>query len=330
MIDLSGFVEEALAIVDGAETAPGVYRRHSGRFGTGGGPDPYGAADAANVLYTLGRFPRDEAVRKAAVDGINALQGEDGIWRETTHHPIHTTAHCVAALELYDAPPARPLAGLATLTAPGAMEAFLDELPWRDNPWRASHQGAGLFAALVLAGEVSAEWQARYVAWLTRNADPETGFWRRGAVGPVEHSGTATLFPHLAGSFHYLFNLEYLRAPLPYPERMIDSCLTLWAEDRFPIGRSVGYAEIDWVFCLNRASRQTAHRYDEGREALHAMEARYTDYLLSLDPREDEGLCDLHLLFGVVCALAELQAALPGTIATPRPLRLVLDRRPFI
>ena len=39
---------------------------------------------------------------------------------------------------------------------------------------------------------------------------------------------------------------------------------------------------------------------------------------------------DLHLLFGMVCCLAELQQALPGTFRTQRPLRLVLDRRPFI
>ena len=44
----------------------------------------------------------------------------------------------------------------------------------------------------------------------------------------------------------------------------------------------------------------------------------------------DDGLDDLHALFGTLCALAELQQALPGEIRTARPLRLVLDRRPFI
>lgn len=38
----------------------------------------------------------------------------------------------------------------------------------------------------------------------------------------------------------------------------------------------------------------------------------------------------LHMLFGSVCALAELQTALPGKIITEKPLRLVLDRRPFV
>ena len=36
------------------------------------------------------------------------------------------------------------------------------------------------------------------------------------------------------------------------------------------------------------------------------------------------------LLFGYLCAFAELQQALPGSCVTDRPLKLVLDRRPFI
>ena len=35
-------------------------------------------------------------------------------------------------------------------------------------------------------------------------------------------------------------------------------------------------------------------------------------------------------LIGAVCALAELQLALPGKIETTVPLKIVLDRRPFI
>jgi hypothetical protein len=36
------------------------------------------------------------------------------------------------------------------------------------------------------------------------------------------------------------------------------------------------------------------------------------------------------MLFGAVCALAELQTALPGYIESKKAMRLVLDRRPFI
>ena len=43
-----------------------------------------------------------------------------------------------------------------------------------------------------------------------------------------------------------------------------------------------------------------------------------------------DGMNDLHALFGSVCAIAELQRALPGEFPTTKPLRLPLDRRPFI
>ena len=49
-----------------------------------------------------------------------------------------------------------------------------------------------------------------------------------------------------------------------------------------------------------------------------------------IDYEKDENFNDLHLLFGAVCCLAELQMALPGKILSSKPLRLVLDRRPFI
>ena len=53
-------------------------------------------------------------------------------------------------------------------------------------------------------------------------------------------------------------------------------------------------------------------------------------YLEELDADTHEGMNDLHALFGTVCVLAELQAALPGKLNSVQPLRLVLDRRPFI
>ena len=39
---------------------------------------------------------------------------------------------------------------------------------------------------------------------------------------------------------------------------------------------------------------------------------------------------DLHMLFGAMCAVAEMQLALPGEIKSTIPLKNVLDRRPFI
>lgn len=96
------------------------------------------------------------------------------------------------------------------------------------------------------------------------------------------------------------------------------------------MGKRVSFAEVDWVYCLNRSRRQTPHRFEEATDELKKFADMYIDFLNSIDYDKDEDFNDLHLLFGMVCALAELQQALPGYICTERPLRLVLDRRPFI
>jgi hypothetical protein len=331
MHDLSAFIDAAeRTVARCALGAPGAYRRHAGDSGETA-PNAYGCADAANILYTIGRFPRGQAERAGWIAALGALQEPDtGLFHEATHHPIHTTAHCVAALELFDARPPHALRALAPHATAEGVGRFLDGLAWRDDPWRASHQGAGLYAALVLAGEVPLAWEDAYFDWLWREADPATGFWRQGAVAPVAHSGVATLFPHLAGSFHYLFNHEYARRQLRHPESMIDSCLELRAARGFPLAVRAGFAEIDWVYCVNRARRQSPHRAAECLAALTDFAADYVAFLQGPAAAADAGMADLHQLFGVLCAVAELQQALPGMIRTPRPLRLVLDRRPFI
>jgi hypothetical protein len=111
---------------------------------------------------------------------------------------------------------------------------------------------------------------------------------------------------------------------------MIDTCLDLFSQRAFPLAKNVDFADIDWVFCLTRSLRQCGHRHGDCRTALATFAGEYVAFLLGLDPKTDDGLNDLHRLFGSICCLAELQTALPGQIKTEHPLKLVLDRRPFI
>lgn len=333
MIDLDPFLASVETIVARHALGPsGSYRRYTipGQDETGAprpmDENPYGCADAANLLYTLGRFPAPE--RESWVARLRALQDPaTGFFRETTHHEIHTTAHCLGALELFDALPAHPLAALAPLRAPGGIESFLDGLDWAGAPWTEAHRGAGAHAALVLAGEAGADFEDRYFGWLSAEVDPATGLLRAGRVDPSPAGG---VFPHLAGTFHYLFNFEHARRPWPHPEALVDTCLAVREAGVFPLAKLVWFADVDWAYCLSRALRQTSHRFEEGRRALAEFAEAHARFLLSLDPETDPGLDDLHRLFGTVCALAELQRAAPGTLRSARPLRLVLDRRPFI
>ncbi|MDJ0785673.1 MAG: hypothetical protein QNK05_02625 [Myxococcota bacterium] len=324
--DFRPFVEALEArLPQHALAEPGAHARWRG----GTAPDPYGCADAANILHTLGALPRDPALRAGFVRQLRALQDpETGRFVEGSHHPTHTTAHCLGALQLFDARPLHALASLAELEAADALESFLEGLDWRDDPWLASHQGAGAYAARVLAGEATASFEDRYFAWLARTCDPATGLWRVGCVTPPFRWGE-TRFPHLAGTFHYLFNHEHARRPHPYPGPLVDTCLEMEASAEWPFSRMLGFAEIDWVYCTTRALQQSGHRAADCRAALLRFAAAQAAFLAELDWERDDAR-DLHALFGALCSVAELQRVLPAEVEVGRPLYLVLDRRPFV
>ena len=324
-LDITKIIGEAQKAVKSCELAPGVYKRYNDGENV---PNPYGCADAANILYSICRFPSSEAERGAFAAAMRGMQDErTGLFSESTHHPIHTTAHVTAALELFEAKPLYPMTELLKYSGKPELVSFLDSLDWLRDPWSQSHRGAGLFASLTLTDSVGADFTDAYFGWLDDNFDPETGFLRRGFVGRRD---SARLYAHMAGTFHYLFNYEYMKRPMPYPDKTVDSCIKLWNErsDIPRFCREVSFLEIDLAFCLNRARRQTSHRFDEASSVLADFAADFIGWLGTLDYKV--AFRDLHGLFGCVCALAELQSAVPGLIVSEKPLRLVLDRRPFI
>jgi len=332
MRDITGIIRRIQGVIATHDLGSGTYARWlwqdaEGRRELGG--NPYGCADAVNLLYTIGEFPQG-AQRQGFIKNLQAMQNpQSGLFVERTHHAIHTTAHCIAALELLDARPLYPLRDLHPHLTLEGLQALLEGLDWLGDPWSQSHCGAGIYAAAVIAGEASAQWQAAYFDWLHREADPETGLWRKGFVMA---QGAAPIYHHMAGSFHYLFNHEHAAMPLVYPDKMIDSCIDMCTapQNAEVFCQGCSFIDIDLVYCLNRASRQTPHRFDEVKALLADYARRYVDMLEALDWATDEAANDLHQLFGAVCCLAELQRALPGTLLSPRPLKLVLDRRPFI
>jgi len=329
-MNVDRLIEKIAQIVERHKLDEGVYSRWLWQNEKGDrelGKNEYGCADAANILYTIGAFERDPEKRRCWVKTLQEMQQpESGLFTEKTHHTIHTTAHCIAALELFDAQPLYPLTGLMPLLDRDKLYDFLEHLNWAGKPWPQSHQGAGLYAAMVITRTCDIAWQRDYFSWLREHCDPDFGMSYRGRLDqdiPAHH---------MYGWFHYLFNHEYARQPIPHADKLIDSCINMYVNKTMDkaFGRMVGFMEIDWVFCMNRASRQTAHRFDEVKALLWDFAQSYIPWLESLDAETDDGMNDLHMLFGAVCALAELQQALPGKIETTVPLKNVLDRRPFI
>lgn len=328
--DLTGFVQFLHGWLAGYALGTGGYTRHRHRPGYDSTqPDAYGTAGAANILYMLGELPGGAAERASWVRSLQGFQDpQTGVFVDATHSDHHTTAHCAAALELFEARPAHSLAFLHELADHDRLREFLDQLDWT-RPWPASHDAAGAASALAITGEVDPSWFAAYFDWFDSEADPTTGLWRRDRMLPVDQ--WPGLFANLGGSFHYHFVYDYFRQPWPYPDRLIDTCLTLLHDSAGSFAETeIGFRDIDLVFCLSRARRQTAHRFDEVGTALSIMVDRVAALLADPDYLASEQLDDVHTTFGAVCTVAELQRAVPGSIGTPVPLRLVLDRRPFI
>ena len=323
---IDDLISEILACVRRHRLAPGAYARWSLGEDRDRGINPYGCADAANILYMIGDFPRDPEER---ADWIRVLQGmqdpETGLFHEKTHHPIHTTAHCTAALELFDAAPLHPMTALEEFSGEDGIRKMLEEEVDWTHPWPQSHKGAGILVCLGLTGRVGIDWIDRYFDWMWEHSDPEIGFFHLGGERKDKNAH------FMAGGFHYIFNHEAERRPMRYPEKVIDSCIKLMSDaEGNRMLRGCNFLEIDVVYGLTRAMRQSPHRFYEGKAALEDFAEKYVNLLLSMDYENNESFNDLHCLFGAVCCLAELQVALPGKILTTKPLRLVLDRRPFI
>lgn len=315
----------ALAVKQHAIPArPGSYSRFPG-----GESNEYGCADAANILYTIGHFERDPELRAASVAVLRKFQDpENGLFREATHHPYHTTAHCVAALELFDAAPLYPLKALDPYRTPEGIVSKLESLSWLGDPRLHGHEGSGIYAALSITGLTNSAWKDSYFGWLSENCDPDFGLGRKGMVNVQLQTAY-----HLFDWFHYLFNFHAANRPFPYPEKLIDTCLDLFRRKDLTeaFNHMCGFWEIDWVFCVNRATRQTKYRFEECRQALHEEGLELVKMLSKTENLSDVRRADdLHMLFGTTCALAEVQLALPGEFQTDISLKNVLDRRPFI
>ena len=295
------------------------------------GINEYGCADAANILYSIGAFPSDPKERQAFIKVLQEMQDEEtGLFNEKTHHAFHTTAHCSAALELFDSKPLHKCKVLEKYTTKEGLYKLLEEeIDWT-NPWDASHMGAGILPSLSNTDMTTLEWKNWYFDWMWEHTDKETGFITMGKCDEK-----IPLYGYMAGSFHYFFNHESEHRPMRYPEKVIDSCLYLMRlGDSTPLNAGmksfIGFIDIDVIYCLTRAMRQTPHRFYEAKAELEDYAEKYLNMFYSLNCEKDKYFNDLHSLFGAVCCLCELQSALPGKIITSKPLKLVLDRRPFI
>jgi hypothetical protein len=291
--------------------------------------DLYGVSDMACVLFTIGRMHPDNAERAGWADAFARLQDDAGYYVEAvpTHDRLHSTAFAVAAMELVGLQPARPLAFLDDYAEPESAEAFLDTLDWRDDVYLGSHRGAGLASLFALDSNRNAgAWFDRWFAALERRFDPRNGMLGedKPASGDIDQIG---------GTFHYHFLYEWHHRRMPYADARVDAVLALqqvngvWSDD------SLLWVTLDAVYLLTRTSEHTGYRLNDVAGAVRRAVAAVEERVLSEDRRDEHfgWYLGAHALTAAVSLLAEAQRFLGADeIVTPRPLRPILDRRPFI
>jgi len=293
-------------------------------------PDLYGTADLACVLHSLGRLRPSDSARGEWADAFARFQDPlTGHYVErdaATHVELHATAYSLAAMELLDLGPRHPLTFLDPFRAPDSVAGFVDGFDWRDWVYLESHRGAGLGSIMAVTAVGDSSWFEVYFAALEAHLDPVNGMF--GDDKPPEGD-----LDQVGGTFHYAFLYEWAHRRLPYASARVDSVLALHHDDGLWDEANPHWLTLDGVYLLTRGMRHSAYRRVEVEMAVAG--AAEVAASLALDARaRDEafgGPMGTHALVAVVSVLAEAQGLLGADVViSDRPLRLVLDRRPFI
>jgi hypothetical protein len=169
-------------------------------------------------------------------------------WTTVDKLIIAETKQAIATLAQVGARAVNPYRGFPT--TPGEITLFLSQLDW-SKPWSAGGQAAAMAVFLKTEGprflapvQVKAL-KGMLARFLEGKADAKTGAYFKGKI--PEHGQLVN------GAMKVLTALDWLELPIPYPERLIDTCLR-----RLPPPE--GCHLVDWVYVLYRSSRQSPYR----------------------------------------------------------------------
>ncbi len=290
----------------------------------------YGVADMACVLHTIGHLQPGSAERDGWSRAFATFRDHatgQYLERDATHDPLHNTAFALAAMALLGLAPPGPVAAVEEWRDPERVEPFLASLDWERNVYADSHRGAGLASIIALTPDDRAPaWFGRFFAALDALVDPANGM-----LGVDKPPGGD--IDQIGGTFHYDFLYDWYRRRLPHAAARIDALLGLqepsghWFE-AFPL-----WVNLDATYLLTRAVRVSHHRPGDAAAAVRSLVGAVWEATMAPGVRDSVFGAELgvHSLTAAVSILAEAQLFLGGEeIVTDRPLRPVLDHRPFI
>jgi hypothetical protein len=282
--------------------------------------DFYTLADWAILRTVMGedlrRLPETE--RQAWIGRMAGLQQPaDGSFPCFDHHSaLHANGTAVGAFGALGGRFRHPVRLYTPFATPDRLTARLDQAVDWSRLWTASHLFWGGVHCFALAPAADAAWQAAAFAWLDREADPVTGWWRRGVSHHDRHQP-------LGGAVHILPIYQHLGRRYPYIELMVDSTLALQRpEGHWLDGNTAGttYLDLDALYICALGQRWApAHRPD----AVAAAVRRNADLVLR---RLDEVLaaslgdrCHVHWLLSLVGVLGLHRQLDPERFRDDRP-----------
>jgi len=287
------------------------------RMRPGSPPDLYASADVAWIRWIQDDLDLEAAQRREWIAYIGDQQDPgDGSYRHLTGHcATHAFCHATGALNMLGGRQRHRPALLDAYLDVEGVPAWLDGIDWV-NQWGASHDVWGAGVPLVCTPSTPVEWTEAVFGWLDAEADPGTGFWRRGveASSPMQYLG---------GAFHIWPLYAALERPIPHPERVIDGVLALQRPSG-SFGGGFDYGNMDGVWVLQYLCERTDWRREEVLEALE----RNLHGLMEVYNR-DPGrfFSSAHSTESRIATLAMLQAALPEAVRSALRWRNPWHRR---
>ena len=303
--------------------------------------DLYGTADMVYLLWVI-----DELEERTTPEGreewialIQSYQDPETGWfskgNETLHFKSHATAYATGALSLLGAEPLYPFKWKTRMTKSEKATARWLEQIWWDVVWVGSHEGGGVAASLAMTGEAPDQWFDWYLDWLDREVNPNTGLWQRAFYNVVIKKPNMN---DMGGAAHFWWIYQWRGRPIPYPEKVIDTCLSLQLESGLWDKKLI---KGDFPYCINcdainginlayfhLSSKGRDYRGDDIRASFERFLSRSTGVLST--PGNIEKLYDnSHDLPGALIGLAEADKFFrltegEGRLKTRKPWRTVL------
>jgi hypothetical protein len=287
----------------------------------------YGVSDMACILHAIGALRPSVKERQEWARAFQEFQNPETGWlieKSPTHAALHNTAFALGAMQLLDLTPQYPVKMDAQYSDP---RVFLRTLDWRKEVYHESHKGAGVGAIFALVPELGTpKWFSEYFGACDELFDSHNGLM--GIDKPVTGDSD-----QIGGTFHYSFLYEHFNRHMPFPEQRIDSVIRLQQTDGYWMQTNHLWMTLDALFLMTRSLRYCPHRFNDVQAVVRGVMARLQRDVYSPAGRAKTfvGPLAVHSVTAAISIAAEAQRFLGAAeVVTERPLRLVLDRRPFI